>query len=25
MKQIAVETLGGGATTTGARFRVSWR
>jgi len=25
MKQIAVETLGGGATSPGARFRVSWK
>ncbi len=25
MKQIAVETLAGGATATGARFRVSWK
>ncbi|HWE29637.1 MAG TPA: hypothetical protein VHB97_16625 [Polyangia bacterium] len=25
MKQVGVETLGGGAATTGARFRVSWK
>jgi len=25
MKQVAVESLGGAATTTGARFRVSWK